>query len=202
MMSRTLKAETACVVCGEKYRDLLHVPFYARYVPLAVVADCPEHGLSSSSRRMLPIWRCWRPLTEKRAIGFWRSRGLRGQEWFKIRPTAGTQCFILYLDLFSSRQLLYLHHAIRLLADGQGLVKLNWRCLFPLPGVQRDASRLQGLVQEPPCAIVHVFGLHAIFSSTRRWKTTLSTARSPLATCNSFSVYRIVRGRKWGRRAN
>ena len=38
------KAEKECPSCGQKYEELLDLPFYARYTPIAIVAACPEHG--------------------------------------------------------------------------------------------------------------------------------------------------------------
>jgi len=37
--------KTTCETCRQKYQELLQVPFYAPYTPLAVVGDCPKHGL-------------------------------------------------------------------------------------------------------------------------------------------------------------
>lgn len=39
------KAEQKCPSCGRKYEELFDLPFYGRYVPVAIVGTCAEHGL-------------------------------------------------------------------------------------------------------------------------------------------------------------
>ncbi len=38
------KTEKKCLSCGQDYKELLDLPFYARYVPVAMFVACDEHG--------------------------------------------------------------------------------------------------------------------------------------------------------------
>lgn len=38
------KADKKCVDCGQEYKELLDLPLYARYVPVAIFVSCDEHG--------------------------------------------------------------------------------------------------------------------------------------------------------------
>jgi SAM-dependent methyltransferase len=192
-----LKAETACPHCGEKYRDLLDVPFYARYVPVAIVADCPEHGLFFKSPDTADLARL-RAADEARA-----SLDFGDPADFAVMdgPKSGdlrNRNVTSYLDVFSSRQLLYLSHAIRLLAGERGVVKLNLALLIST-SLEFNAMLCgyKGWFKNRPGAIRHVFGLHAYSFQYTALENNPINRRESSGNLQQLFRDRIVRGRKW-----
>ena len=94
-----------------------------------------------------------------------------------------------YLDVFSSRQLLYLYHSIQLLRDDQGAARLN---LALLVSTSLEFNSLlcgyKGWFQRRPGAIRHVFALHAYAFQYTVAENNPSTETSRRATCNCFST--------------
>ena len=103
-----------------------------------------------------------------------------------------------YLDTFSSRQLLYLHHAIRLLQELSGAVKLN---LGLLVSTSLEFNSLlcgyKGWAVNRPGAIRHVFALHAYsFPYTALENNPINLQKSSGNLQQLFGD-RIERGRNW-----
>ncbi len=192
-----LKAETACSTCGEKYRDLLDVPFYARYVPIAVVADCPEYGLFFKSPDAADLARLRVADAQRANLDFGDPADfavMAGPKSGDLRNRNVTS----YLDVFSSRQLLYLFHAIRLLAGEQGAVKLNLALLVST-SLEFNAMLCgyKGWFKNRPGAIRHVFGLHAYSFQYTALENNPVNRRESSGNLQQLFRDRIVRGRKW-----
>jgi len=118
------KAEKVCPSCGQKYEDLLDIPYHARYVPIAIVATCAEHGLFFRPPSELDSMRIDQAEEQRDSLD------LGAPEDFRVKdgPKSGDllrRNINSYLDVFSSRQLLYLHQAIQQLRDYDGVAKLN-----------------------------------------------------------------------------
>jgi DNA modification methylase len=191
------KGVTGCPDCGQKYRELLDEPYYARYVCFANVGTCPEHGLF-----MRPPGAADLVLTRK-------ADALRMQLDFD--PTGdfavndGVKSGDLvarnigsYLDTFSSRQLLYLYHAIHLLQEFSGVIKLNLGLLI---STSLEFNSLlcgyKGWAVNRPGAIRHVFALHAYsFPYTALENNPVNPQKSSGNLQQLFSD-RIERGRNW-----
>jgi SAM-dependent methyltransferase len=192
-----LKAETACPYCRERYRDLLDVPFYARYVPLAVVADCPEHGLFFKAPDAADLARLTAADAQRAGLDF----GDGADFTVKEGPKSGdllNRNVTSYLDLFSSRQLLYLNRAIRLLADEQGVIKLNLALLVST-SLEFNAMLCgyKGWFKNRPGAIRHVFGLHAYSFQYTALENNPVNRQESSGNLQQLFRDRIVRGRKW-----
>ncbi|MFQ5410351.1 MAG: DNA methyltransferase [Anaerolineales bacterium] len=119
-----LKSETSCAQCGQKYQELLDIPYFARYIPIAVVGACPQHGLFFKQ----PDERDHRRIVEADQH---RSKLDFGPlEEFRVEsgPKSGDllrRNVRKYSEVFSSRQLLYLWHAIQLLQCYEGAARIN-----------------------------------------------------------------------------
>lgn len=192
-----LKAEPACLRCGEKYRDLLDVPFYARYVPVAVVADCPAHGLFFKSPDATDLERLRAADEERVRLDFGNPADfavMDGPKSGDLRNRNVTS----YLDVFSSRQLLYLFHAIRLLAGERGVVKLNLALLIST-SLEFNAMLCgyKGWFKNRPGAIRHVFGLHAYSFQYTALENNPINRQESSGNLQQLFRDRIVRGRKW-----
>lgn len=114
-----------CETCRQKYRELVDVPHYRRYVPLAIFGRCATHG---------DFFKAPDPSDHSLIAQAGLARGLYACEDFPIGhgPKAnnllrrGIDC---YLDLFSDRQLLYLHTATEEIAKLDPLLRLNFALL-------------------------------------------------------------------------
>jgi hypothetical protein len=109
-----IKGENICPNCGQKYEDLLDVPFHARYTPIAIAGKCEIHGAFLHSPGLMDVERMHTADQQRAGLDF------GALEHFAVKngPKSGdllSKNIHSYLDVFSSRQLLYLHHAIALL---------------------------------------------------------------------------------------
>ena len=192
-----LKSETTCLHCCEKYRDLLDASFYARYAPLVVVADCPEHGLFFKSPDAADLARLRAADEERIGLDF----GAPADFAVNAGPKSGdllSRNVTSYLDVFSSRQLLYLNRAIHLLAAEQGAVKLNLALLVST-SLEFNAMLCgyKGWFKNRPGAIRHVFGLHAYSFQYTALENNPVNRQESSGNLQQLFRDRIVRGRKW-----
>lgn len=191
------KSESVCPSCGQKYRELLHLPYYARYKQVAVVGTCPEHGLFFKSPSPADLNRL-QAADEQRQQLDWKNI-----DDFIIEggPKSGdllARNIRSYLDVFSSRQLLYLYHSIQLLRSYKGVVRLN---LALLVSTSLEFNSLlcgyKGAEKRRPGAIRHVFALHAYsFPYTAAENNPVNQQKSS-GNLQQLFRDRIVRGRKW-----
>ena len=191
------KAEKVCPICGQKYEELLDIPYYARYVPIAIVATCPEHGLFFRSPGEHDLARIGRAEEQRGRLDFGPPEDFR----VKDGPKSGDllkRNIRSYLDVFSSRQLLYLHQAIQQLCDYDGVVKLN---LGLLVSTSLEFNSMlcgyKGWYKRRPGAIRHVFALHAYsFPYTALENNPINRHKSS-GNLQLLFRDRIERGRKW-----
>jgi len=191
------KAEKTCPVCGLKYQELLDAPYYARYVPIAIVATCPEHGLFFRSPGESDLARIDQAEMLRDGLDFGALEDFTVQDGPKsgdlIRRNINS-----YLDVFSSRQLLYLHQAIRQLRDYDGVIRLN---LGLLVSTSLEFNSMlcgyKGWYKRRPGAIRHVFSLHAYsFPYTALENNPVNRQKSS-GNLQLLFRDRIERGRKW-----
>lgn len=161
------KAQTHCPTCSESYREDLAVPFYARYVPLVVVGSCQADGCSrpglfyaAPTAADLALLAAADEARQKLDFGpagaFAIASGPKSRDL--VSRGVGS-----YLELFSSRQLLYLAQAAALLPQFPPLVQLN---LALLVSTSLEFNSLlcgyKGARRgERPGAIRHTFSYHA-----------------------------------------
>jgi len=191
------KADKVCPTCQQPYQDLLDEPYYARYVPIAIVGACPEHGLffrepgqADGARLDEANWRRHR-LDFGPIEAFAINNGPKSGDLLRRKINS-------YLDVFSSRQLLYLHQAIQQLNHYDGVVKLN---LAMLVSTSLEFNSLlcgyKGWFKRRPGAIRHVFALHAYsFPYTALENNPVNPQKSS-GNLQLLFRDRIERGRKW-----
>ncbi|MGI0014471.1 MAG: hypothetical protein ACREBU_13675, partial [Nitrososphaera sp.] len=192
-----LKGETTCPNCGQKFQELLDRPFYARYVPIAVVGKCPTHGIFFHSPGPADLDRIREADQQRAVLDF----GLVEQFAVKNGPKSGdllSKNVQSYLDLFSSRQLLYLSHSIQLLRDYQGAAKINLALLISTSlEFNSMLCGYKGWFKRRPGAIRHVFALHAYaFQYTVAENNPVNREKSS-GNLQQLFHDRIGRGRKW-----
>ena len=191
------KAEKACPVCGLEYQELLDVPYYARYVPIAIVATCPEHGLFFRSPSESDLARIDQAEMLRGGLDFGALEDFTVQDGPKSTDLIKRN-INSYLDVFSSRQLLYLHQAIQQLRDYDGVIKLN---LGLLVSTSLEFNSMlcgyKGWYKQRPGAIRHVFALHAYcFPYTALENNPINRQKSS-GNLQLLFHDRIERGRKW-----
>jgi len=191
------KAEKKCPICGQEYRELLDIPFYARYVPIAIVATCTEDGLFFRSPGEFDLARIDQAEEQRGGLDFGPSEDFR----VKDGPKSGDllkRHINSYLDVFSSRQLLFLYRAIHLLCDYSGAARLN---LGMLVSASLEFNSMlcgyKGWYKRRPGAIRHVFALHAYsFPYTALENNPINPQKSS-GNLQLLFRDRIERGRKW-----
>ena len=191
------KGDKKCPSCNQAYAELDDVPFYARYALVAVVGECGQHGLfyRAPSQHDLRVVAKADRARSKLDFG--------ALEDFLVRdgPKSGDLLrhnVRSYLDVFSSRQLLYLHSAITHLQRHEELERLN---LAMLVSTSLEFNSMlcgyKGWHKNRPGAIRHTFGLHAYsFQYTALENNPVNPAKSSGNLQRLFSD-RIERGRKW-----
>ena len=191
------KNDKLCPDCGEKYAELLEIPFYSRYVPIAIAANCQEHGQFFRSPSTLDLARIEQADQRRQELDF------GDPESFIVGdgPKSGDllrHAIPSYLDVFSSRQLLYLHHAIRLLAGYGGIEKLN---LGTLISTSLEFNSMlcgyKGWYKRRPGAIRHVFALHAYSLQYTALENNPVNPQRASGNLRQLFHDRIERGRLW-----
>jgi putative DNA methylase len=155
------RRQRGCPQCDQRYLDHLDIPFYGRYVPLALAADCPEHGFFVQAPTSADVALIAQADARRAALNRQQAADFAVGDGPKSKAL-GRRGVGSYLDLFSSRQLLYLHEAITCLPALAPALRLNLALLVStslefnslLCGYKGTGKRRAG-------AIRHVFSLHA-----------------------------------------
>ncbi len=198
---RVVQRARRCERCGQRYQEDKTAPFYTRYDPLVVVGQCKQHGLffkapagpelaqlaaADARRSELELG----PLEAFIAPAGPKSRDLRAR---------GVRSF---LELFTSRQLLYLHEARRLLAEMEPAVRLN---LALLVSTSLEFNSLlcgyKGARKgDRPGAIRHTFSYHAYTFPYLALENNPLYPRRASGTLHKLFHDRIRRARTWAAR--
>lgn len=191
------KTETICTVCGEKYQELLDIPFFERYQPIAIIGTCDQHGLFLRSPSANDILRIRQADELRSTLDF----GPIEDFAVKNGPKSGDlirHAVLNYLDTFSSRQLLYLHRAIQALGKFERPVRLN---LALLVSTSLEFNSMlcgyKGSAKNRPGAIRHVFALHAYSFPYTASENNPVNCRKSSGNLQQLFQDRIVRGRRW-----
>jgi putative DNA methylase len=194
------KSQQRCPTCAEPYVEELDRPYYTRYTPLAVVGDCAAHGLffaapSAHDRAQIAAANARRPAAwDHVADAFAVSAGPKSRDLL----SRGVRS---YLDLFSSRQLLYLQKAGDILPQFEPLVRLN---LALLVSTSLEFNSLlcgyKGARRgDRPGAIRHTFSHHAYAFPYTALENNLLFPHKASGTLHKLFHDRIRRARRWAR---
>jgi putative DNA methylase len=191
------KTETICAACGEKYQELLDIPFFERYLPIAIIGTCDQHGLFLRSPDTKDILRIHQADELRSTLDFGPLEDFAVQNG----PKSGDlirHAVLNYLDTFSSRQLLYLHRAIQSLGKFERPVRLN---LALLVSTSLEFNSMlcgyKGSAKNRPGAIRHVFALHAYSFPYTAAENNPVNCRKSSGNLQQLFQDRIVRGRRW-----
>lgn len=190
------KGQEHCDRCGGRYDDQNTLPYYARYCMLVVAGHCRTHGLFHKS----PDWRDQSALNradERRA-----SLSLPVEE-FCVEP--GDKSIQLlhrnipsYLDLFSSRQLIFLSEAIAKLPGEDPIIRLN---LALLASTSLEFNSMlcgyKGVNKRRAGAVRHTFSHHGYSFPYTALENNPIYPRRASGTLQKLFYSRISRGRRW-----
>ena len=189
------KGQGVCHDCGQAYADDNDRPFHARYESFVVAGHCRAHGLFHRA----PDWRD----RERQAAAEARRAALPfAAEAFCVE-TGDKSIQLLrrgissYLDLFSSRQLLFLDAVGRHLPD-EPILRLNLALLVStalefnsmLCGYKGDTRRRAGAVR-------HTFAYHGYAFPYTALETNPLYPRRASGTLQKLFHNRIRRARQW-----
>jgi putative DNA methylase len=191
-----VKNQTRCAGCGHRYQDDLARPYYRRYIPLAITGLCEKDGLYFAAPKPQDLDAITRADEQRESLGF-------DPTDFPIPPGPKSRSLVnrgvkSYLDLFTSRQLLFLHNSIALLAKSEPKVRLN---LSLLVSTSLEFNSMlcgyKGAQRPRPGAIRHAFAHHAYaFPYTALENNPVFPALTSGSLMNLFHT-RLLRGRAW-----
>ena len=191
------KSDKICTECGHRYEELLELPFYARYAPVAIVGVCEQHGIFFRAPGEPDLERIRQADARRDGLDF----GPLADFAVKDGPKSGDLLrhnIRSYLDVFSSRQLLYLHNAIEQLRYSAGIDKLT---LGTLVSTSLEFNSMlcgyKGWYKRRPGAIRHVFALHAYSFQYTALENNPVNPRKTSGNLQQLFHDRIERGRKW-----
>ncbi len=190
------RQQNHCPDCGQPFREDRDLPYFRRYQPVVVVGTCAEHGRFFAPVRPFDRAAIAHADAQRQGCGFDAAH-------FIVQPGPKSNSLLArnvthYLELFSSRQLLYLRAAIDALANLEPLAQLN---LALLVSTSLEFNTLlcgyKGEQQRRPGAIRHAFAYHAYsFPYTAAENNPVYPTRAS-GTLQSLFHGRIVRGRVW-----
>ncbi len=191
------KGAKQCEACGATFEDLLEEPFGDRYVPLVVIGWCAEHDQFFKAMEA----RDWDGMEQAR-------KAVRSLHWgdaahFQV-PSGPKSDDLLarnitsFQELFTPRQLLYLHTCIDLLG-AVGREDRLWLAL--LISTALDFNSLlcgyKGAGIRRPGAIRHVFSHHAYSFPYTALENNPVFSRKRSGTLKRLFHDRIVRAGRW-----
>ena len=191
------KNDKQCPSCGGKYEELLELPFYLRYTPIAIFSSCQDHGqfFRSPSEDDLACIEQANLMRKQLDFG--------DQDDFKVSdgPKSGDllrHAIPAYLDVFSSRQLLFLNQAVTQLQHYTGIDKL---ILGMLVSTSLEFNSMlcgyKGWYKRRPGAIRHVFALHAYSLQYTVLENNPVNPQRASGNLRQLFHDRIERGRLW-----
>lgn len=191
------KGDKKCLTCGQPYDAMEELPFYARYAVVAVVGECEKHGLfyRTPSKHDLDLIEAADKVRDELDFGdptdFLIQGGPKSNDLIRHNVRS-------YLDLFSSRQLLYLHCAIQQLRHHRGVEHLNMAVLVSTSlEFNSMLCGYKGWYRSRPGAIRHTFALHAYsLQYTALENNPVNPAKSS-GNLRQLFYDRIERGRRW-----
>ena len=180
--------------------DDLTIPYYQRYVPLVIVTRCPRQKKLLFKVPDAADLALLAKADEIRAALPFDPADFAVEPGRKSRQLT-PRGIANYLDLFSSRQLIYLHHAIRLLPQFAPEVRLNLGLLVStslefnamLCGYKGKNRRRAG-------AIRHTFSHHAYSFPYTALENNPVYPRKASGTLQKLFQARIRNGRLWAKK--
>lgn len=190
------RQQTVCECCQAHFRDVTDRPYYLRYSMLAVAGHCDRHGLFHKS----PDWRdlAARERAEERRAGLPLAADAFAVETGDKSNQLLRRHISSYLDLFSSRQLIFLNEVIRLLPQDDPIVRANLALLVSTAlEFNSMLCGYKGMNQRRAGAVRHTFAHHGYSFPYTALENNPVYPRRASGTLQKLFYSRIVRGRQW-----
>lgn len=189
--------EKVCESCEQKYEEFLEIPYYRRYTPIAIAATCPDHKFFfrvpdiSDLEKIEQANKLRNNIDFGSILDFSVRGGPKSNDLLKRKINS-------YLDVFTSRQLMFLSDSIEIIKKYKGVTRNNLALLI---STSLEFNSLlcgyKGWAKNRPGAIKHVFSHHAyIFPYTAAENNPVNPNKSS-GNLKSLFQDRIERGRKW-----
>ncbi|MBM4431084.1 MAG: hypothetical protein FJ026_12165, partial [Chloroflexi bacterium] len=186
-----------CPDCDSPFQDVVDQPFSERYVPLVVVGVCARHGQFFKSPGPVDCHH----IDEARRLA--SSLHFGGAEDFQVPggPKSGDllrRGIRTFLDLFSPRQLLYIHTCLDLVSDLPPDDRL-WLSLLISTSLEFNAllCGYKGSSIRRPGAVRHVFSHHAYSFPYTALENNPVFSGSTSGTLARLFEDRVVRAGRW-----
>jgi hypothetical protein len=190
-----VKGSRNCPLCGKPYQDRTDLPLFKRYAPLTKISDCDEHGILFGSIDAFDRESLEAVDLLRREVHF--DENLEVLDGPKSAVLIRKRIYS-YADLFSSRQILYLRHAIDLLRKMDNPER---RFLSLLVSTSLEFNSMlcgyKGVSQRRAGAIRHSFSHHAYsFPHTALEANPVYPARTS-GTLDKLFYDRVQKARRW-----
>ncbi|HSH05973.1 MAG TPA: hypothetical protein VLL52_25885 [Anaerolineae bacterium] len=194
----TVRTTTHCPH-NHPYHDDTHTPFYQRYQPIAIAGQCSHHGWFFTPPRPHDHTHITQANQQRSHLSFMRHHPHR----FAITPgpkssTLGHHGLTTYLDLFTSRQLLYLNTATQFLTTLPPLTQQNLALLI---STSLEFNSLlcgyKGGAKSRPGAIRHVFSYHGYAFPHTAVENNPLYPRQVSGSLRKLYTTRLRRARQW-----
>jgi putative DNA methylase len=190
------RGENNCDRCGDRYLDLIDRPYFDRYRLLAVAGHCPQHGAFHKS----PDWRDHD--IQNQANARRASLPLHSNEFCVEDGDKSVQLLRRnvrsYLDLFSSRQLLFLDEVSRQLPADDAILRLNLALLVSTAlEFNSMLCGYKGMNKPRSGAVRHTFAHHGYSFPYTALENNPLYPRRASGTLQKLFHSRISRGRLW-----
>lgn len=195
------KSARTCPRCGADFAVARETPYYARFVPLVVAGHCARHRQFHKAPDLADLALIDQANQLRAELPFYANPALHQR--FAIVPGRKSRQLILqgiesYLELFSSRQLLYLSESIRLLRHYDPAIRLNLALLVST-SLEFNAMLCgyKGAARQRPGAIRHAFSHHAYSFPHTALENNPLFRRKASGTLHKLFQQRIINGRIW-----
>ncbi len=195
------KSVQRCSICSQLYSEHVEKPFYKRFEPIAIVGNC--NCESSKTHKIFFKKPDLHDLQKIADADKRRPRYARYLKNFTVKNGPKSNDLLAhkissYLELFSSRQLLYITEMIRLIKPHNYLIKLNLGLLVSTSlEFNSMLCSYKGGNKSRPGAIRHVFSHHAYsFPHTALENNPLFKQKTS-GTLTNLYYSRIQKARVW-----
>lgn len=190
------KSQLVCHACQGKFQDRQDLPYHERYELLVLAGHCAQHGFFLKSPD---------PFDRELQLKTNELRGRINLPRAEFIVQAGDKSHHLlrrginnYLDLFSSRQLLFMEHALASLPDDDPAIRLNLALLL---STSLEFNSLlcgyKGVNVRRAGAVRHAFSHHGYSFPYTALETNPIYPRRASGTLQKLFYSRVERGLRW-----